>query len=112
VSHAASACAVLCCPSRRYRSTCHGLSAASGKAGAILGVFAFGDLKNRQGFPITFGMLAIFMCVCVFWENSLCGRQHNCSIVNVVTTLNAGCVLNSVDSHCSSPRRLGHDGRP
>lgn len=31
----------------RYRSTCHGLSAASGKAGAILGVFAFGYLKVR-----------------------------------------------------------------
>lgn len=46
---------------RRYRSTCRGLSAASGKAGAILGVFAFGDLKNHQGFPMTFGMLAIFM---------------------------------------------------
>eukprot|EP00878_Enallax_costatus_P036417 GHUV01040895.1.p1 GENE.GHUV01040895.1~~GHUV01040895.1.p1 ORF type:complete len:151 (-),score=42.62 GHUV01040895.1:376-828(-) len=45
----------------RFRSTCHGLSAAAGKAGAILGVFAFGDLKNKQGFPITFGMLSIFM---------------------------------------------------
>jgi PHS family inorganic phosphate transporter-like MFS transporter len=52
---------VLVLPPCRYRSTCHGLSAASGKAGAILGVFAFGALKNQQGFPITFGMLAIFM---------------------------------------------------
>jgi hypothetical protein len=51
---------VRCCVAR-YRSTCHGISAASGKAGAILGVFAFGDLKNKQGFPITFGMLSIFM---------------------------------------------------
>jgi hypothetical protein len=52
----------------RYRSTCHGLSAASGKAGAILGVFAFGDLKNHQGFPMTFDMLAIFMFFGLFWS--------------------------------------------
>ena len=45
----------------RFRSTCHGISAASGKAGAILGVYAFGYLKNTQGFPITFGALSIFM---------------------------------------------------
>jgi PHS family inorganic phosphate transporter-like MFS transporter len=61
----------------RYRSTCHGLSAASGKAGAILGVFAFGALKNQQGFPITFGMLSIFMfcgLLCTYFVPETKGR--------------------------------------
>jgi PHS family inorganic phosphate transporter-like MFS transporter len=32
--------------SRRFRSTAHGFCAAAGKAGAIIGVFGFGFLKD------------------------------------------------------------------
>lgn len=52
------------------RSTCHGISAASGKAGAILGVYAFGYCKNTNGFPPTFAALAVFMfagLLCTFF---------------------------------------------
>ena len=30
----------------KYRSTCHGISAASGKAGAIVGAFGFGEIPG------------------------------------------------------------------
>lgn len=31
-----------------YRATCHGLSAASGKLGAIVGAFGFGETGREQ----------------------------------------------------------------
>jgi PHS family inorganic phosphate transporter-like MFS transporter len=49
------------CFPTRYRSTCHGLSAASGKAGAIVGLYAFGNIATNYGYPTALGMLAVFM---------------------------------------------------
>ncbi|GAB4823954.1 hypothetical protein N2152v2_011000 [Parachlorella kessleri] len=46
----------------KYRSTCHGLSAASGKAGAIVGAFGFGELAYRHGARNTL----IGLCCCMF----------------------------------------------
>jgi hypothetical protein len=40
-------------------------------------VFAFGDLKNKQGFPITFGMLAIFMfagLLCTYFVSGMLAK--------------------------------------
>ncbi len=45
----------------QYRSTAHGISAACGKVGAIVGVYGFGHLSDTQGTQITLGMLSIFM---------------------------------------------------
>jgi len=33
----------------RYRSTCHGISAASGKLGAIVALIGFSSLKDHGG---------------------------------------------------------------
>ncbi|KAH8888004.1 MFS general substrate transporter [Thozetella sp. PMI_491] len=41
----------------RVRATAHGISAASGKAGALLAAFAFGTVKERIGLP---GVLDLF----------------------------------------------------
>ncbi len=41
----------------RYRATCHGLSAAAGKFGAILGVYVFGAIKSRYGVRAALGWL-------------------------------------------------------
>ncbi|MEW5318868.1 MAG: hypothetical protein WDW38_010052 [Sanguina aurantia] len=49
------------CFPTRFRATCHGISAAWGKAGAILGTFGFGALFNTKGTRLTVGMLSIFM---------------------------------------------------
>lgn len=49
------------CFPTRYRSTCHGLSAASGKAGAIVGLYAFGNIATNCGYPTALGTLAVFM---------------------------------------------------
>eukprot|EP00877_Chromochloris_zofingiensis_P008276 jgi/Chrzof1/3701/Cz13g05200.t1 len=49
------------CYPTRYRSTCHGLSAAMGKLGAIIGVYGFGALTLTQGTQLTLGVLSIFM---------------------------------------------------
>ena len=49
------------CFPTRYRSTCHGLSAASGKAGAIVGLYGFGNIAAGSGYPAALGALAAFM---------------------------------------------------
>ena len=51
----------------RVRGTAHGISAAAGKAGAILTAFAFGTVTDKIGLP---GMLGIFSGVMVL--NALC----------------------------------------
>ncbi|KAI8802791.1 phosphate transporter [Cladochytrium replicatum] len=51
----------------RFRSTCHGISAASGKLGAILAGFAFAPLKDvggkDKGLPVLLVVFAGFMVV-------------------------------------------------
>jgi PHS family inorganic phosphate transporter-like MFS transporter len=51
----------------RYRSTGHGIAAASGKAGAILASYAFGPLANvggtNKGIPLLLGLFSIFMFI-------------------------------------------------
>eukprot|EP01137_Pigoraptor_chileana_P029180 Opistho-2@14043 len=42
----------------KYRSTAHGISAAWGKAGAIIGTFGFGTMKDNIGLQKTIGILA------------------------------------------------------
>jgi PHS family inorganic phosphate transporter-like MFS transporter len=51
------------CFPTRFRSTCHGISAASGKAGAIVGLYAFGTISRKNGYPTALGALAAFMFV-------------------------------------------------
>ncbi|KAK9846381.1 hypothetical protein WJX81_002681 [Elliptochloris bilobata] len=43
----------------KYRSTLHGISAACGKAGAIVGAFGFGELVLNAGIQRTLAILAI-----------------------------------------------------
>jgi hypothetical protein len=49
------------CFPTKFRSTCHGISAAWGKAGAILGVYGFGAINDQHGTQICLGLLSIFM---------------------------------------------------
>ena len=56
----------------RLRSTCHGLSAASGKAGAIVGAFGFlyasqnqVDGKQDKGYPTGIGLKNSFLLLTV-----------------------------------------------
>lgn len=45
----------------QFRSTCHGISAASGKLGAIIGVYGIGTMNYNLGTQKTLGILSIFM---------------------------------------------------
>ncbi|GBF98242.1 phosphate:H+ symporter [Raphidocelis subcapitata] len=47
--------------STKFRSTCHGISAAAGKAGAIVGVYGFGAINDHHGTQLCLGLLSIFM---------------------------------------------------
>lgn len=51
----------------RFRSTAHGISAASGKFGALLATYAFGPLKDiggrNQSMPVVLWIFAVFMFV-------------------------------------------------
>jgi PHS family inorganic phosphate transporter-like MFS transporter len=49
------------CFPTKFRSTCHGISAAAGKAGAILGVYGFGAINDQHGTQLCLGLLSIFM---------------------------------------------------
>jgi MFS transporter, PHS family, inorganic phosphate transporter len=49
-----------CFPSR-FKGTCFGLSAASGQAGAIVGLYVFGNIAKEDGYPVALGALACFM---------------------------------------------------
>ncbi|KIY98746.1 Inorganic phosphate transporter 1-6 [Monoraphidium neglectum] len=51
------------CFPTKYRATCHGLSAAWGKAGAIVGVYGFGSVNDLYGTQLCLGLLAIFMAL-------------------------------------------------
>jgi MFS transporter, PHS family, inorganic phosphate transporter len=44
-----------------HRSTCHGISAASGKAGAILGLYMAGNVSKHYGNPVATAILSGFM---------------------------------------------------
>ncbi|KZS92460.1 inorganic phosphate transporter [Sistotremastrum niveocremeum HHB9708] len=50
----------------RYRSTAHGISAASGKLGAIIAQVGFAQLKDRGGAPGSLEIFALFMLTGVF----------------------------------------------
>ncbi|CAL8470991.1 g10533 [Coccomyxa elongata] len=54
----------------KYRSTLHGISAASGKAGAIVGAFGFGQLFLTAGISTTLAILAatnfLGLCFTIF----------------------------------------------
>jgi PHS family inorganic phosphate transporter-like MFS transporter len=51
----------------RYRSTCHGIAAASGKAGAILALLCFASMKDIGGtdafIPYLFIIFGVFMFI-------------------------------------------------
>jgi PHS family inorganic phosphate transporter-like MFS transporter len=48
----------------RYRSTGHGISAGSGKLGAMIGAYGFGPLsKTSGGIPLVLGVLSVFMAL-------------------------------------------------
>ena len=49
------------CFPTKYRATCHGLAAAWGKAGAIVGVYGFGYVNDSHGTQLTLGLLSTFM---------------------------------------------------
>ena len=51
------------CFPTRFRSTCHGISAAWGKAGAIVGVYGFGHINDELGTQLCLGLLSIPMAV-------------------------------------------------
>lgn len=46
----------------KYRATCHGLSAASGKAGAVVGAFGFGESRDTQAGPSYCGQGCTVCC--------------------------------------------------
>jgi len=48
----------------RVRATAHGIAAASGKLGAIVTAFAFGELSDRIGLRGVLGFLAGVMALC------------------------------------------------
>ena len=48
------------------RSTAHGISAACGKAGAILGAFGFAPFSTAYGLPVTMGVFAAILAVGFF----------------------------------------------
>ena len=50
----------------RYRSTGHGISAASGKAGAILASQAFPPLKKVIGIQALLGIFSVFMAIGIY----------------------------------------------
>jgi MFS family permease len=65
----------------RYRSSAHGISAASGKLGAILAAFAFGPLADIGGpnasLPSLLGVFSICMLaglLVTFWIPETAGR--------------------------------------
>lgn len=47
------------CYPTRFRCTCHGISAACGKLGAIVGVFGFGSMQLTVGTQPALGVLAV-----------------------------------------------------
>ena len=47
----------------KFRSTCHGIAAASGKAGAIVAAQGFSILKDTWGIPTLLYIFAAFMLV-------------------------------------------------
>ena len=47
----------------RFRSTCHGIAAATGKAGAIVAAQGFSVLKDTWGIPNLLYIFFGFMCV-------------------------------------------------
>lgn len=66
------------CFPTRFRSTCHGLSAAAGKAGAVVGLYAFGNIAEYHGYRIALGALAVFMfagLVCTYWVPETKGKS-------------------------------------
>nr|SMQ44834.1 High affinity phosphate transporter [Blastocladiella emersonii] len=64
----------------KYRSTCHGISAATGKAGAILAAFGFDQIKGKNGENMT-TVLAIFTACMIggflvtFWVPETKGKS-------------------------------------
>lgn len=61
----------------RFRSTCHGIAAASGKAGAILSAQGFSLLKDAWGVPSLLLIFSGFMLVgflATFWVPETQGK--------------------------------------
>lgn len=76
-----------------HKGTCHGISAASGKLGAILGTYVFAEMTNKfctdnecddgdseadieKGLQLSFGICCMFAVLGIFWSQSFVSLSY------------------------------------